>query len=326
MRRLLLILISGLWLSACATSPAIIETIDVTESIRPVQQETDTSLETSLALQNAQLDYKAERYDKSFDTFQLVALKEPENIEAHIGWGNSAIALNLFEKAHEIFSNETGLDNATPSQKSAYLAGLVLSEVGTGRAEDEEVRLNAALEYNLHDTRLWNALGRYHDTHGQWIQAQRTYLKALNTGEHAQPSVVNNQGMSLLKQGLFDAALEKFVLAIEIKPARQLYDNNRRMTLALMADFDAATENAPPDRIADILNDAGYFALSQKKTSIAQNLLERSIELSASFNPEAMENLDQLKAQLEALSISSGDKNDETAINDTPTDWGKLLP
>jgi len=176
---------------------------------------------------------------------------------------------------------------------------------------------------NLHDIRLWNALGRFHDKQENWVPAQRTYLKALNTGAKGQSSVVNNLGMSFLKQGQYYMALEKFKHAIDLKPSRTLYDNNRRLTLALMNDYNAATDEIPAEQASMLFNDAGFIALTQKKYETAESLLTRAIDISPHFNVNAETNLNVLKAELAALNI-------QTAVTRTAEiaapDWGVLLP
>lgn len=320
MRRAFIIGCAALSLTACASTNVTPD--DFAASIRPVEQQTGSHLDSALALVKAQNDFNAERYDESFNGFQIVALKEPENLTARIGWGNASIALNLFEKAYEIFSNKIGLETAKTPEKHAHLAGLVLAEVATGRAEDEEVRLNEALEYNLHDVRLWNALGRFHDKQEDWVPAQRTYLKALNTGPKGRSSAINNLGMSFLKQGQYNMALEKFEHALNLKPQYGLYDNNRRLTLALMSDYSAATDNLGQERAADIFNDAGYIALSQKKYDIAKSLITQAIDLSPYFNMTAETNLMTLKAELNAIKI---DDNPILFANAKPDDFGTYI-
>ena len=319
----------GLLLTACASAHS--DKFNFEETVRFINSEDGSSLETVLALNAAKADYDAERYDESFEKYQIIALQNPDNFDARIGWGNSAIALNLFEKSYEIFLDETGLDNASETQKNDRVAGLVLSEIATKRAGDEEVRLNDALEYNLDDARLWNALGQFHDKQESWVLAQRNYLKAFQADATSHSSVVNNIGMSYLKQGHYSFALEKFEQAIDIRSDRNLYDNNRRLTLALMEEYDQALEDVPNNRAAEIFNDAGYIALTQDKLAIAETLLERSIELSQSFNPEAHKNLEILKAAQVSGSIQDAYKvagtSQATAETETKDeDWGELLP
>lgn len=308
-------------MTACSSVPE--PSVGFEHSIRPVEQIIDSDIEIVLLLQRAQAAYDAKRYEESFENYQIAALKAPQNLTAHIGWGNAALALRLNEKAYEIFSNTQAIETASQRQQAQYLAGLVLSEVATNRSEDAEVRLNAALEDNLDDTRLWNALGRYHDSQKNWVNAERTYLKALISDASAQPIVTNNIGISLLKQGRFDLALKKFEKAHALESERDLYDNNRRLTLALMRHYKQATQDISEDRAASIFNDAGYIAFTHEKYAIAQSLLEQSIETSASYNLEATQNLEQLKTKLQSLNVTTeleyGQKN-------SSPDWGQLLP
>ena len=134
--------------------------------------------------------------------------------------------------------------------------------------------------------------------------------------------------MSLLKQGLYELALKKFEQALLVKPDKTLYDNNRRLTLALMSEHDAAIDDIESDRAADIYNDAGYIALTQKKFTVADTLLNQAVTLSTSFHADATANLNILEAQLRELSTATDESPnaDLEAEDEQLQDWGELLP
>ena len=112
-----------------------------------------------------------------------------------------------------------------------------------------------------------------------------------------------------------------------MKPDRTLYDNNRRLTLALMSEHDAAIDNIESDRAADIFNDAGYIALTQKKLDVADTLLNQAVTLSTSFHADAIANLDILEAQYAELSKTTDENSsdDLDAQDEQLQDWGCLL-
>lgn len=250
------------------------------------------------ALSAAQTAYDAEQFERAAHLFQQAKLHSPpmgiENLSAKIGFGNSALALGHGDRAFDVFRTlpETGL----PSDRQAeILAGLVLSEILSGKAVDAEVRLNDALELTHSDPRLWSALGRFYDGQGRWLAAQDCYLRALSTGR-AQSSVVNNLGMSLLLQGRVDEALEKFDHALSLRPGTALYDNNRRMALVMQTKYQQAVAGLKDVRAAQIFNDAGFMAAKRGDTRIAKELFEAALRISPVYHAKAAANLEALLA------------------------------
>lgn len=170
-----------------------------------------------------------------------------------------------------------------------------LREGALSISEDAEVALNAALEINMTDTRLWIALGQYYDLNGRSLEAQSTYVQALKAGaDHA--VIVNSLGLSHLSSGRFVSALEKFQQANALAPGRALFDNNRRMTLALMGDYDGAIAGAKEGPAAKLYNDAGLIAARAGETNIAAGLFRRALTVSPVYFAPAQANLEALTA------------------------------
>ena len=97
-------------------------------------------------------------------------------------------------------------------------------------------------------------------------------------------------------QGRTQSAISKFEQAATLNPKNSLYDNNRRLALALDGQFQTAVNGLPDNRAADILNDAGYIAKIRGKTAQAKVLLNAAILQSESYHAKAHENLRQLKS------------------------------
>jgi Flp pilus assembly protein TadD len=228
--------------------------------------------------------------NEALDLFHKAWLADPANpqiIQEYsalaLRLGNAQAALNAYKAIKVDF------DTAPP----ALIANYVLAETTAGRAEDIELSLNLALEKNLDDPRLWSALGQYFDKQAKHLRAQDYYLKALETGGN-KAGLINNIGMSLLLQGQREAALEKFIQAVELDRKNPLFDNNRRLVLALQSDYIAAAQGLPEQRAADILNDAGYIAQQRQEKELAAQLFERSIHISPRHHTKADANLKAL--------------------------------
>lgn len=239
-------------------------------------------------------------YDQAYIHFYTAWIATPNNEDVSISFADIALRVGNSIQAYQAVS-ELHID--PERAKPALVSVLVLAEIAVGNSFDTEERLNEALEGSPKDARLWNALGRHHDSTGHHGQAQSCYKKALETGG-SRAGVMNNFGMSLLMQGQHVSALSKFTQAVEIDPADNLYDNNRRLTLALMGDYDGATKGMGDRRASDILNDAGFIAMSRKNLELASGLFKAAIDQSATFHPKANANLEALQGSQRNISGS----------------------
>lgn len=205
----------------------------------------------------------------------------------HVMMGDAALGLGYHDKAKAHY------EAAAPS--IARYAGTTLARIGLGEAGDVEVALNAALEINMTDIRLWQALGRYHDDAGRWIEAQEIYVRALRSGaDHG--AVLNNMGMSLLMQGRYSEAQAKFDQATTLDGTVTIYRHNLHITYALQQDYKRMAESLPDSDAAIIYNDAGLLAMRGKRNILAASLLEKALSLSPVHFAIAEANLRALKS------------------------------
>lgn len=221
-----------------------------------------------------------------------------------LGYGDSALALASNSGLHRLkaeiaYKTLSEFEDLSDVHNQKVLAGQVLLEIAAGKSEDIEVRLNEALETNLYDPRLWNALGRYHDREGDWVVATETYVKAMEAAGkmgHTNAPIVNNMGMSQLMQGHTKEALKKFEQAHRLNADVKIYDNNRRLALVLIGRLDKAVKDLTDKRAAQIYNDAGYMSASRGETGTARYYYEKAIELSPVYFEKAELNLLALSA------------------------------
>jgi len=227
----------------------------------------------------------------AYKKFYAAWLASPESEGVVIGLADMALKTGRAKDAYHAISNlKGGLEKENPS----LLAVQVLAEIAVGKSPDVQGRLTHALEKAPNDPRLWNALGRFHDSKGQWLQAQDCYIKSLKRGG-SKAGLNNNLGMSLLMQGRTLAALSKFEQAVETDEENELFDNNRRLTLAVMGRYDEATDGMSHSRAADILNDAGYVAKISQQNTRAKALFKAAIEQSLTYHSKAHGNMNNLQ-------------------------------
>lgn len=305
MQKAMLKALLGLTLSACTTTPEVMPNAATAVSridkaapkpvfeVRPASRVSEHlfAIEDPLTLA-VEARWNGDNA-LAYQHFYAAWLATPDSADVNIGLIDMALKTGKFEQAYAAASQ---LDIDPETAKPKLLAAQVLAEIAVGKSSDPELRLNQALERSPNDPRLWNALGGFHDKQGQPLRAQDCYLQALKTGG-TKASVVNNLGMSLLMSGDMRSALSKFEQASELEPNKKIYDNNRRLTLALLGQYEKAAAGLTDDFAADILNDAGYIAKSRQDITQAAALFKAAIARSTSYHVRAHENLNELKSE-----------------------------
>jgi Flp pilus assembly protein TadD len=300
MRAILLGTIACLALSACATTKNA--KAEKTVNVRAAEIVEQTPIDID-ALQTSAREYYAEgKFHAAINAYQQILVHAPKDFEDRsliiLGYADSALALSgedkFLQKAEDAYALLGDEMELSSDLANRLLSGKVLLEIAKSDSPDAEVRLNEALESNLDDPRLWNALGHFHDQNDDWLIALETYVKALhvaNNGGYPVAPVVNNMGMSLLLQKRTGEALEKFEQAHKMNPDVRIYDNNRRMALILAGRLDKASEGLNDKRAARIFNDAGYVSAMTGHKARAKYYYKKAIELSPTYFETAERNL-----------------------------------
>lgn len=276
----------SLTLTACATTRqvSVTETAPVNSSyveVTPVLTQGLSAEQQADILQAGQAAFAAKDYALAYTEYQKLSF-EPGGETYALRLGDCAFALGHFETARAHFE--------MAARSPQRYAGLVLARIALGQVQDPELELNAALEINLADFRLWNALGRFYDGRERWIEAQEIYVRAIVSGAD-RAAVINNMGISLMAQGRYGEAQDKFYQAMELSPDVALYDNNRRLTLALLGEYNRVDDVLSSEAAAVLYNDAGYIAMQRGKRNLARTLFERALEASPVHLVKAEENL-----------------------------------
>lgn len=289
--RSICLFICALILSACASTPKVAVTpIEIT----PITQMKSEPFDAEELLKTADLYFKNENYAKALTEYSRLTSFDQDNQLAWIGEGNSLLALGVYERAANVFWDKGFVWQDDIPQSDIEL-GKIISGIYTDRYGSKEKALNDGLLIAPDDGRLWNAKGQLHDQTGDWMEALSCYVTSLQTGK-GKSGTINNMGMSLLLQGRYDEAQEKFEQALSLSPDTQIYDNNLRMSYILMGDLSEALSDIDDVRASDIVNDAGYVAQQRGQTNFAERLYSKSLEISPVFHEKAQANLDALKS------------------------------
>ncbi|WP_313804995.1 tetratricopeptide repeat protein [Sphingobium sp.] len=159
-----------------------------------------------------------------------------------------------------------------------------------GRSQEALEPLRRAVGACPNRWRAWNALGVAHDQAQSWVLSSAAYEQAFQrTDKPAQ--ILNNYGLSLLKQGKADKAAVIFDRARELVPedARVIANGDAAY---VMAGRDIRRRPADTaDEWARRLNNAGQVAMRMGDLPKAQAYLSRAMTEADSFVPEAADAL-----------------------------------
>ncbi|MCF6219523.1 MAG: tetratricopeptide repeat protein [Robiginitomaculum sp.] len=299
-------IVTCLIMSGCATTTA--STTKTTEvDVRPVVKSTglveavalDVGAELSRArkLQNAS-DFAASLVIYE-DTLARMSQAHPSRADIEIGLADSALALawrgeKYAQQARKTYQAISGNAEYSDAIKRRAKSGLLLLDLARDTPEIGAQKLQAALETNPNNPRLWNALGEIRDKNNDWMGALDVYVKALRAAKRngtSTAAVVNNMGMSLLMQGRNKEAVSKFKQAKKANPEMPVYDSNYRLAQILSGKTNKALKGVSETRAAQIYNDAGVIAQSHGNTRQASSLYKKALEISPVYFERAEENL-----------------------------------
>ncbi|NNC36980.1 MAG: hypothetical protein EX271_03800 [Acidimicrobiales bacterium] len=297
--------ISLLVLSLCACTSTKTKDAKFMEKVevRAAEIVESESFDIDAEFEKASISYFMGDFNKALLIYENILNIADEDYENYhhviLGYGDSALALASVSGLHRVkaetaYKTLTQFEYLSDELSNKTLAGQVLLEIASGNSDDIEVRLNEALELNLHDPRLWNALGRFHDGAEDWVLATETYVKAMEAaGEvgYTIAPIVNNMGMSYLMRGKARDALKKFEQALALNADITIYDNNRRLALVLTGRTHMAVDGLTDKRAAQIYNDAGFVLAGRGQRRKARSYYKKAIELSPVYFEKAELNL-----------------------------------
>jgi len=280
LRIVALIGLATLFVSGCATGahhPAPAPDVAAAGSLEPLRAQALAALETRRAARAKQL-------------FESIVAQTPDDAEALMGLGEAEVLLGDFAAGleHSGTAAERAGERAELKARALHNSGIAL--LLTGRAQEAEKALEAAVESDPRSWRAWNALGRAYDAHRRWEEARGAYQRALALAP-AEGAVLNNFGLSRLSAGDLDEATALFVRALEASPDLAAAETNLRLALALAGRYDEALAGVDANSMPDALNNAGYAALLRGDYAKSRALFLQAIEASPSFYEPSWSNL-----------------------------------
>ena len=206
--------------------------------------------------------------------------------------GELRLARGEFARALEIFDTT----QAAASVRARALQGRGIALSTLGRSEEALTALEEASRLDPSLWRTWNALGREYDRRQDWTRATEAYERAAAL-DGAGAAVWSNRGFSRLLQGRYPEATQDFVTALQKEPGLAAARTNLRLALGLQGQYDRAVASGGAENQAQILNNAGFAALSRGDLDEAERLLTRAIAVSETYYTRAFENLERVRAE-----------------------------
>lgn len=230
------------------------------------------------------------RYGDAGKLLKRVFASEPNNPQGTFLLAELNLATGKPGNASVIFS---GIAQAPDARAEAY-QGKGVSLMLMGKNAEGSEGLRRAVDKNPDLWRAWNALGAYHDSKGEWGEAETCYQEALNIKPRA-ALVLNNFGFSKILQGEFDDGIAKLNEALKLEPTLEPARRNLRLAFAWKGKYVHAMAGAEKKDMGQVLNNVGFVALLRGDYTNAESYLLRAVELDRGFNNSASRNLAYLR-------------------------------
>lgn len=284
-RTAVVLLLSGLALSACQTTSGLDAQTRATEA----KQQRRALILSPRFMAAAQAALSERRFDEAKQRFGQIIAADPKQARAKLGLAEAFLASGESGKAVALFHDLGAIASIRPlALEGEGLALMRQDRIGAARE-----RLTAAVSADGRLWRAWNALGQIHDRQGRYVEAESAYMRALTLTDD-QAFIRNNLGFSYMLQGRYPEAERQLLKALAADGSLAVAKENLRLALAWQGRYvDAMAGVRFADR-ARILNNIGYIAMLRGEYGRAEAYYTRAMVGSAQFYRVAARNLEAL--------------------------------
>jgi len=266
-------------LAACAGAPNRPE-ITATGGVEPA----------SLAAA-ADLAREEGRFADAMTLYQRVLVADQKAVASQYGMAECLLALGRAGEARPIFA--TLVADANFHARALQGGGLALLVLE--RREQAASLLRDAVASDPKSWRALNGLGMLADLKHQPGEAQAFYEKALALNPNS-AMLINNRGYSRLMEGKPEEAAADFRAALALDPGSETIEGNLRIAIASRGAYAEALRGVPREKLSAAQNNVGFIAMRRGDLAAAENLLNRAMTDSPSYETVAAKNLDQVSA------------------------------
>lgn len=178
-------------------------------------------------------------------------------------------------------------------------AGAGIAALRLDRVAEAEPGLRAATSACPGDAKAWGALAVVEDKVGHWDRSADAYARAIAITPD-DPALLNNAGVSLMRQKHFAEAIRLFRQVLLLDPGNERAKNNldiARVTGGERPSFDAEEDSR---QRAERLNNAGYAALLAGDDAAAVGYFAQAIKTNPFRFATAEANLDDASVKASA--------------------------
>lgn len=232
--------------------------------------------------------------DEALQRYRAHLAEHPDDMAALTGMGFAQLDLQRYDAARETFRQALARE---PKDLRAR-EGAALAELARGQVAEAAPLLRDLAQQDAASWRVLNALGVIADLDGEFAVAADFYQRARNAGGD-NVVVANNLGYSTLMSG--DAAAARALLqqALLRYPRDVRLQQNLGLAEARDGDYTQAVQTLSavmPEWEA--LNNVGYMAMLSGALQVAREHLQRALDVSPRFYPQAAANLERVEAMV----------------------------
>jgi len=271
------------WLAGCATPPEL-------------EGGSKTEFSIDELKQRAEMAGYAGSHTEALMQYQQILDKEPDNIEALVGAGESLLAAEQPKRAEIYLERALNLQPKHSNAREARaLAWLMQGNYAAAQRSFLEL-----ISDGVEDWRIWNGLGVIDDLFGEYESATMRYQRAIAI-EPKRVMLHNNLGYSRMMAHDYVAAEESLRHALLLDPGNTRVINNLGMCIAWQGRYDEAINLL--SKVMDAAaanNNVGYVAYLRTEYAEAKEMFSKAMRLRPSFYVKAATNLDMVNRKLES--------------------------
>lgn len=276
--RITFLIITSLLVMSCASQPSL-------------DAENEEGFTIDELKSSAEMATYAGAYRDALLKYQAILRKEPENIKALNGVGESLMAAEQPERAILYFERALKVE---PSNVDAR-KGRALSWLMQAKYADAKISLLNLVGDGVVDWRVWNGLGVIADLDAEYDVATSYYKRAIDA-EPGNAMLYNNLGYSQIMGHSYAEAESTLNEALLYAPGNQRIMNNLAMAIAWQKRYEDAVDRL--DIVMDAAasyNNVGYVAYLNSDYAIAEEYFRKAMSLRPSFYKRAATNLELIK-------------------------------
>jgi Flp pilus assembly protein TadD len=276
-----LLLLTALLLTACASHPQLEGREGKNFTIDELKE-------------RAEMASYAGQYQDAMLQYQQILTKEPDNIDALIGIGESLLAADQPKRAENYLERALKLEPLNIKAREVR----ALSWLMQGDYTAAKTSLSNIVDDGAQRWRVWNGLGVIDDLLGDYLTALGHYQRAIDLAPE-RAMLHNNLGYSQIMAHDYIGAAVSLEKALLLEPGNSRVLNNLALCNAWQGRYDEAIDILSSVMgQAETNNNIGYIAYLRKDYVRAKELFTKAMHLRPAYYIKAANNLDMVNRKL----------------------------